>query len=52
MPYDIYGNPLRPGHCEAHPNVPELYPCSKCYAEYEEYCRERDQEPPDDTDEP
>lgn len=33
MSYDIYGNPLRRGHCEAHPHVHEEYPCSMCVAE-------------------
>lgn len=27
MAYDIYGNPLRPGYCEAHPDVQEEWPC-------------------------
>lgn len=30
MSYDIYGNPLRRGHCEVHPHVHETYPCSVC----------------------
>ena len=33
MSYDIYGNPLRRGHCEVHPHVHEEYPCSVCVAE-------------------
>lgn len=33
MGYDIYGNNLRNGHCEVHPNVHEEYPCSVCIAE-------------------
>lgn len=33
MAFDIYGNVLRPGYCEVHPNVSESYPCSVCYAE-------------------
>ena len=30
MSWDIYGNPLKQGHCEAHPHVAEEYPCSVC----------------------
>ena len=33
MSFDIYGNNLRPGHCEVHPHVHEEYPCSVCLAE-------------------
>lgn len=33
MSYDIYGNNLRPGHCEVHPSVHEEYPCSVCMME-------------------
>lgn len=33
MSWDIYGNPLRRGHCEVHPHVHEEYPCSVCMAE-------------------
>jgi hypothetical protein len=33
MAYDIYGNNLRRGHCEVHPDVHEEYPCSLCYME-------------------
>jgi|SRR5690554_1067870 len=33
MSYDIYGNPLRRGHCEVHPHVHEEYPCSICIQE-------------------
>lgn len=33
MSYDIYGEPLRRGHCEVHPHVHEEYPCSVCLAE-------------------
>lgn len=32
MAFDIYGNNLRPGHCEVHPDVHEEYPCSMCTA--------------------
>lgn len=30
MSFDIYGNPLRPGYCEAHPDIAEPFPCSIC----------------------
>lgn len=36
MAYDIYGNHLKPGYCEVHPDVPEPYPCYRCYQEREE----------------
>jgi hypothetical protein len=32
MAFDIYGQPLRPGHCEVHPHVGEPYPCTVCLA--------------------
>ena len=32
MPYDIYGNSLRRGHCEVHPDVHQEYPCDMCLA--------------------
>lgn len=35
MVYDIYGNRLRKGYCEVHPNVPEIYPCFRCECEYQ-----------------
>ena len=33
MSWDIYGEPLRRGHCEVHPYVHEEYPCSACIAD-------------------
>ena len=33
MSFDIYGNNLRRGHCEVHPNVHEEFPCSLCLRE-------------------
>ncbi|MGT4673714.1 hypothetical protein ACO2CR_06915 [Aeromonas caviae] len=33
MSFDIHDNPLRHGHCEVHPHVHEVYPCSVCLAE-------------------
>jgi len=54
MPYDIYGQALRPGHCEVHPDVHETYPCSFCLMQadqeaqqrqqYERYCEEQAEE--------
>ena len=52
MPFDIFGENLRAGHCEVHPWVHEGYPCSVCISEsnqrssqkdsddkqYQEYC--------------
>lgn len=35
MAWDIYGNPLRPGHCEVHPDEAEPYPCYYCRTEQE-----------------
>lgn len=41
MSFDIYGNPLRPGYCECHPDVREPWPCRDCRANDEpvECCR-------------
>ena len=33
MSFDIYGNHLRQGHCEVHPEVHEEYPCFVCLQE-------------------
>lgn len=33
MAYDIYGNDLKRGHCEVHPEVAEEYPCFVCISE-------------------
>lgn len=33
MSFDIYGQNLRRGYCEVHPDVHEEYPCSVCIAE-------------------
>lgn len=30
MAYDIYGNVLRRGYCEVHPDIPEEWPCAVC----------------------
>jgi len=43
MSWDIYGQPLKGGHCEVHPDVHESYPCSLCYAQRErEQMRQRE----------
>jgi len=36
MAYDIYGNHLRRGYCEVHPDIPEEYPCSGCMERHSE----------------
>lgn len=33
MSYDIYGQRLRPGNCEVHPDVAQDFPCDCCYGE-------------------
>jgi len=33
MAYDIYGNRLKRGHCEVHPDIPEPFPCYRCIEE-------------------
>lgn len=30
MSFDIYGQNIRSGYCEVHPDVHEPYPCSLC----------------------
>ncbi len=42
MAWDIYGDPLRKGHCEVHPWVHEDYPCSQCYHDSERFQHEAD----------
>lgn len=44
MSWDIYGNDLRPGHCEVHPWVHEEYPCQTCMAESNRRIDEKRQE--------
>ena len=41
MSWDIYGNPLRPGHCEAHPDIAQPFPCSICRQAQEQEKMER-----------
>jgi len=43
MSYDIYGNNLKRGHCEVHPQVAEEYPCSLCYQQDESRNRDKQQ---------
>ena len=42
MSYDIWGNPLRSGHCEVHPHVHEVYPCSMCLAEQQRHNQQQE----------
>lgn len=35
MAWDIYGQSLRPGYCEVHPDVPEEYPCRLCQIDHD-----------------
>lgn len=51
MAFDIYGDRLRPGHCEVHPDVHDEYPCYLCLQEqgrdhydYEQQRREYERE--------
>jgi len=44
MSWDIYGNVLRRGYCEVHPQVNEEYPCSLCYAEDKGRTRHQEQQ--------
>ena len=54
MSFDIYGQHLRPGYCEVHPDVPEEYPCLYCRIrhaenetkerEYRETCKQQEKE--------
>ena len=36
MSFDIFGQPLKRGHCEVHPHVNEEWPCSLCLMESEQ----------------
>ena len=33
MGYDIFGETLKRGYCEFHPDIPEEYPCYFCRSE-------------------
>jgi len=37
MSYDIYGQTLRRGYCEVHPDMHQKYPCDMCMANEREY---------------
>ena len=39
MSFDIYGNNLKRGHCEVHPQVAEEYPCSLCQHQHSQHQR-------------
>lgn len=43
MSWDIYGNPLRRGYCEVHPDVHEEYPCRYCMAEKQQHSQPHDE---------
>jgi len=43
MGWDIYGSPLRRGHCEVHPDVRESYPCARCLDETAHWSEQRDE---------
>jgi hypothetical protein len=44
MAWDIYGNTLRRGYCEVHPDVPQEYPCIFCMRDIENENRQRDEQ--------
>lgn len=44
MAFDVHGERLAPGHCEAHPWVGEPYPCGLCLASDAIASAERDAE--------
>ena len=43
MSWDIYGNPLRRGYCEVHPDVHQEYPCSICMTEKQQQFQPHDE---------
>ena len=43
MSWDIYGNPLRRGYCEVHPDVHQEYPCSICMAGNQQHSQPYDE---------
>jgi len=47
MSFDIYGNTLRPGYCEVHPQVQEEYPCSLCITGKQLYDAQQYQKQPE-----
>ena len=48
MAFDIFGNRLRPGYCEVHPDVAEEYPCSLCTENRQQDERQSSQDRYDD----
>lgn len=44
MAWDIYGNTLRRGYCEVHPDVPQEYPCMYCMRDIEDDRRYQDEQ--------
>jgi len=42
MAFDIYGNHLRPGYCEVHPDYYGEYPCDLCLEDSR--CRQTERE--------
>lgn len=44
MAWDIYGNNLRRGYCEVHPDVPQEYPCMYCMRDIDEENRYQDEQ--------
>ena len=43
MSFDIYGQNLRRGYCEVHPDVPEEYPCFFCRQKYDNNKRQKEE---------
>lgn len=44
MSFDIYGNHLRPGYCEVHPDHRGTYPCDLCEErEQDDYYRRQEE---------
>lgn len=43
MSFDIYGQNLRRGYCEVHPDVPEEYPCFYCRQDYENHRKQKEE---------
>jgi len=39
--WDIYGKPLKLGHCRRHPEIKEPFPCSKCAKEMMKKIKEK-----------
>jgi hypothetical protein len=44
MAWDIYGNNLRRGYCEVHPDVPQEYPCMYCMQDIDRENRYQDEQ--------